>query len=89
MTQSLDQRHSPAQDAVLRVHGRIAEIGFESGAAIVARLLVHSRQIGCLWGKGGVIISEMRRLTGANIQIFPKDQLTKYGMPNDEVVQVR
>ncbi|CAI9286210.1 unnamed protein product [Lactuca saligna] len=86
--ESLDQRHSPAQDAVLRVHGRIAEIGFESGAAIVARLLVHSRQIGCLWGKGGVIISEMRRLTGANIQIFPKEQLTKYGMPNDEVVQV-
>ncbi|KAI3524886.1 hypothetical protein L1887_03554 [Cichorium endivia] len=86
--ETLDQRHSPAQDAVLRVHGRLAEIGFESGAAIVARLLVHSRQIGCLWGKGGVIISEMRRVTGANIQIFPKEQVTKYGMPNDEVVQV-
>ncbi|KAL4589333.1 hypothetical protein LXL04_002239 [Taraxacum kok-saghyz] len=88
VTQGLDQRHSPAQDAVLRVHNRLAEIGFESGAAIVARLLVHSRQIGCLWGKGGSIISEMRRGTGASIQIFPSEQVTKYGMPNDEVVQV-
>ncbi|KVH92905.1 K Homology domain-containing protein [Cynara cardunculus var. scolymus] len=84
----LEQRHSPAQDAVIRVHGRISEIGFEPGAAIVARLLVHSRQIGCLWGKGGMIISEMRRITGASIHIFPKEQVSKYGMPNDEVVQV-
>lgn len=86
--ETLEQRHSPAQDAVIRVHGRIADIGFEPGAAIVARLLVHSRQIGCLWGKGGMIISEMRRVTGASIHIFPKEQVSKYGMPNDEVVQV-
>lgn len=88
MRHSLEQRHSPAQDALIRVHGRIAEIGFEPGGAIVARLLVHSRQIGCLWGKGGMIISEMRRVTGASIQIFPKEQVAKYGMPSDEVVQV-
>nr|XP_043627083.1 KH domain-containing protein HEN4 [Erigeron canadensis] len=86
--ESLEQRHSPAQDAVMRVHGRIAEMGFEPGVAIVARLLVHSRQIGCLWGKGGMIISEMRRVTGASIQIFPKEQIAKYAMPGDEVVQV-
>ncbi|XVF23210.1 hypothetical protein REPUB_Repub13aG0017300 [Reevesia pubescens] len=84
-----DQRYSPAQDAVIRVHSRIAEIGFEPGAAIVARLLVHSQQIGCLLGKGGHIVTEMRRATGASIRIFPKEQLTKcIGSPNDEVVQV-
>ncbi|KAJ9537566.1 hypothetical protein OSB04_030299 [Centaurea solstitialis] len=54
----------------------------------LTKLLVDSRQIGCLWGKGGMIISEMRRVTGASIQIFPKEQVSKYGMPNDEVVQV-
>ncbi|KAK9078418.1 hypothetical protein SSX86_002475 [Deinandra increscens subsp. villosa] len=86
--ENLEQRHSPAQDAVMRVHGRIVEAGFESGAAIVARLLVHSRQIGCLWGKGGMIISELRRLTGASIHIFPKEQVANYGMPSDEVVQI-
>lgn len=83
-----DQRHSPAQDAVIRVHGRIAEIGFEPGAAVVARLLVHSQQVGCLWGKGGMIIAELRRVTGASIHIFPKEQVPKYGIQNDEVVQV-
>lgn len=83
-----EQKHSPAQEAVIRVHSRIAEIGFEPGAAVVARLLVHSQQIGCLLGKGGFIISEMRRATGASIRIFTKEQVPKCGTPNDEVVQV-
>lgn len=86
--ESLEQRLSPSQDAVIRVYGRLAEFGFEHGAAVVARLLVHSRQIGCLWGKGGMLISELRRLTGASIHIFPREQVAKYGMPSDEVVQV-
>ncbi|KAF4347567.1 hypothetical protein G4B88_009923 [Cannabis sativa] len=83
-----EQKHSPSQDAVIRVHSRIAEIGFEPGAAVVARLLVHSQQIGCLLGKGGFIISEMRRATGASIRIFTKDQVPKCASHNDEVVQV-
>lgn len=83
-----EQKHSPAQEAVIRVHCRIAEIGFEPGAAIVARLLVHSQQIGCLLGKGGFIITEMRKATGASIRIFSKEQVPKCGSPNDEVVQV-
>lgn len=84
----MEQKHSPAQDAVIRVHCRIAEIGFEPGAAVVARLLVHSQQIGCLLGKGGIIISEMRRATGASIRIFAKEQVPKCGSQNDELVQV-
>ncbi|PON53192.1 Polyribonucleotide nucleotidyltransferase [Parasponia andersonii] len=83
-----EQKHSPAQEAVIRVHSRIAEIGFEPGAAVVARLLVHSQQIGCLLGKGGFIISEMRRATGASIRIFTKDQVPKCASHNEEVVQV-
>ena len=86
--QNSEQKHSPAQEAVIRVHSRIAEIGFEPGAAVIARLLVHSQQIGCLLGKGGFIISEMRRATGASIRIFTKEQVPKCGTPNDEVVQV-
>ncbi|KAG6620437.1 hypothetical protein I3842_Q069400 [Carya illinoinensis] len=83
-----EQKHSPAQEAVIQVHCRIAQIGLEPGAAVVARLLVHSQQIGCLLGKGGFIIAEMRRATGASIRIFPKEQVPKCGYPNDEVVQV-
>ncbi|MCL7038335.1 hypothetical protein MKW94_004269, partial [Papaver nudicaule] len=83
-----EQRHSSAQDAVIRVQSRIAEVGFEPGAAIVARLLVPSQQIGCLLGKGGSIITEMRRATGASIRIFSKEQVPKCGTQNDVVVQV-
>ncbi|KAH9667777.1 hypothetical protein KPL70_021161 [Citrus sinensis] len=82
-----EMRHSPAQDAVMRVHSRIAEIGFEPGQAVVARLLVHSQQIGCLLGRGGHIVSEMRRATGASIRVFPKDQASRCGSPHDEIVQ--
>ncbi|XVF86205.1 hypothetical protein PTKIN_Ptkin18bG0021800 [Pterospermum kingtungense] len=84
-----EQRYSPAQDAIIRVHSRIAEIGFEPGSAVVACLLVHSQQIGYLLGKGGHIVTEMRRATGASIRVFSKEQLTKCaGSQNDEVVQV-
>ncbi|KAI4329445.1 hypothetical protein L6164_021709 [Bauhinia variegata] len=82
-----EQKISPAQEAVARVHCRIAEIGFEPGAAVVARLLVHSQQIGCLLGKGGLVVSEMRRATGASIRVFPKEQV-KCASQNEEVVQV-
>ena len=88
MLQNSEQKHSPTQEAVIRVHSRIAEIGFEPGSAVVARLLVHSQQIGCLLGKGGHIISEMRRATGASIRIFTKDQVPKCASLSDEVVQV-
>jgi len=48
---------------------------------------VRSPQVGCLLGKGGHVISEMRRVTGANIRIFSKEQI-KYISHNEEVVQV-
>ncbi|XP_042498266.1 KH domain-containing protein HEN4 [Macadamia integrifolia] len=86
--ETLEQKHSPAQDAVLRVHSRIAEIGFEPGAAVVARLLVQSQQVGCLLGKGGTIVVEMRRATGASIRVFGKEQAPKCGGQTDDVVQV-
>ncbi|KAL2321471.1 hypothetical protein Fmac_025850 [Flemingia macrophylla] len=82
-----EQKHSPAQEAVIRVHCRLTEIGFEPSAAVVAKLLVRSPQVGCLLGKGGLVISEMRRATGASIRIFSKEQI-KYISHNEEVVQV-
>eukprot|EP01018_Ginkgo_biloba_P002005 Gb_31686 [translate_table: standard] len=83
-----EARISPSQDAVLRVHSRILDSGPDKDKNSTARLLVPSNQIGCLLGKGGTIIAEMRKATGANIRIFGKDQLPKCASPNDEVVQV-
>ncbi|XP_016550364.2 KH domain-containing protein HEN4 isoform X3 [Capsicum annuum] len=86
--ENLDQRHSPAQEALMRVQGRIAEIGFEPGAAVVSRLLVHARHMSCLFCNGSILIAELRRVTGAGIRIFPREQSPKYGSHTEEVLQV-
>ncbi|KAJ8539351.1 hypothetical protein K7X08_013603 [Anisodus acutangulus] len=83
-----EQRHSPAQEALMRVQGRIAEIGFEPGAAVVSRLLVHARHMSCLFGNGSILIAELRRVTGASIHIFPREQSPKYGSHTEDVLQV-
>ncbi|XP_057976486.1 KH domain-containing protein HEN4 [Malania oleifera] len=88
-------RYSPAQNAIVLVFARSVEAGIEKGldsgsnkATVSARLVVPSNQAGCLLGKGGVIISEMRRATGAGIRILGGDQLPKCVVENDEVVQI-
>lgn len=45
-------------------------------------------QIGCLMGKGGAIISEMRSITRASIRILSEDNLPKVASEDDEMVQV-
>ncbi|XP_034677188.1 RNA-binding KH domain-containing protein RCF3-like [Vitis riparia] len=84
-----DDRISPAQDAVLRVQSRIVRaIPDSKEKTVIARLLVSSTQIGCLLGKGGAIIAEMRKLSGAHIRILGKDQIPKCASENEEVVQI-
>ncbi|KAK8967082.1 KH domain-containing protein [Platanthera guangdongensis] len=84
--ESYEMKHSPAQDAVLRVHSRLTEASVDKGL-VSTRLLVPAQQVGCLLGKGGSIITEMRRITGANIKIFVSEQLPKCAHPNDGLVQ--
>lgn len=84
-----DDAISPPQDAVLRVQSRIFRSAPESkDNTMVAKLLVGSHQIGCLLGKGGSVIAEMRKSTGAYIRILGKDQVPKNASENEEVVQV-
>lgn len=90
---------TPAQEALFKVHARIiADVETSGGDAsereeepslqVVTRLLVPNNQIGCLLGKGGKIIEQMRQSTGAQIRVLPKDQLPGCAMPTDEIVQV-
>lgn len=61
----------------------------ENGEVLfMTRLLVPTSRIGCLIGKGGSIINEMRRVTKANIRIFSKDNRPKVASEDDELVQV-
>ncbi|XP_008783181.2 RNA-binding KH domain-containing protein RCF3-like [Phoenix dactylifera] len=84
-----NDRISPVQDAVLRVQHRIVmAVPDNKENALLSRLLVASNQTGCLLGKGGAIIAEMRKLSGAHIRILGKDQIPKGVPENDEVVQI-
>ncbi|KAK9063589.1 hypothetical protein SSX86_017462 [Deinandra increscens subsp. villosa] len=84
------QEPSPTIDAVLRLHPRCSEkTEKDSGDFVLTtRLLVPSSKIGCLIGKGGVIISEMRSLTRANIRILSKENLPKVASEDEEMVQI-
>lgn len=61
----------------------------DSGDAILTtRLLVPSSRVGCLIGKGGSIVNEMRNTTRASIRILSKENLPKVASEDDEMVQV-
>lgn len=58
-------------------------------ACAQVRLLVDQTQVGCILGKGGSIISELRRATGSSIRVLSKQEIPACAAPNDEVLQVR
>lgn len=93
------EKLTPAQEALFKVHARIiadveapggdgSDLEEEPSQHVVTRLLVPNNQIGCLLGKGGKIIEQMRQSTGAHIRVLPKDQLPGCALPSDEIVQV-
>ncbi|KAL2552292.1 RNA-binding KH domain-containing protein [Forsythia ovata] len=81
---------SPTIEAALRLQPRCSEkVERESGLMLsTTRLLVPTSQIGCLIGRGGSIISEMRKITKANIRILSKENLPKVAAQDDELVQI-
>lgn len=88
---------SPAQQALMKVHDRIVDGGTLNGNDIVeedpsriitTRLLVPNSQVGCLLGKGGKIIAQMREESKTQMRILPRDQAPFCSMPSDEIVQV-
>ncbi|CAL9179147.1 unnamed protein product [Musa hybrid cultivar] len=82
-------RIAPVQDAVLRVqHRLVMAVPDTKESTILSRLLVASNQTGCLLGKGGSIIAEMRKLSGAHIRILGREQIPRGVLENDEVVQI-
>ena len=64
------------------------ETGSNKDSSVIARLLVPSNQVGCLLGKGGAIISEMRKAARVGIRILRGDQVPKCASEDDEVVEV-
>ncbi|XP_048327375.1 KH domain-containing protein HEN4 [Ziziphus jujuba] len=85
-----EDTYSPTIEAAVRLQPRCSEkVERDSGIiSFTTRLLVPTSRIGCLIGKGGAIITEMRRLTKANIRILSKDNLPKIASEDDEMVQI-
>lgn len=79
---------SPAQEALLHIQNKIVDLGPDKDGVITTRLLVPASQVGCLIGRGGTVISEMRRTTGANIRILPREDLPRCALETDELVQI-
>lgn len=77
-------------DAIMRLQPRCSEKTDKGSddAFITTRLLVPSSKIGCLIGKGGVVINEMRNVTRATIRIFSDENLPKVASADDGMVQV-
>ncbi|XP_020218614.1 KH domain-containing protein HEN4 [Cajanus cajan] len=85
-----EETFSPTIEAAVRLQPRCSEkVERDSGIiSFTTRLLVSTSRIGCLIGKGGSIITEMRRLTKANIRIISKENLPKIASEDDEMVQI-
>ncbi|KAJ4954639.1 hypothetical protein NE237_011422 [Protea cynaroides] len=82
-----DDELFPAQEALLHIQSRIVDLGPDKDNIVTTRLLVPSSEIGCLEGRDGSL-SEMRRLTGANIHILPREELPVYVSGADELIQI-
>lgn len=54
----------------------------------MCRLIISPNQVGCLMGKGGSVIAEMRKLSGAFIIVLSKDKVPRGVPEHDEVIQV-
>lgn len=89
--QVFDDAYSPTIEAAMRLQPKCSDkVERDSGlVSFTTRLLVSSSRIGCLLGKGGAIITEMRRMTRANIRVLGKDNLPKVASQDDEMVQVK
>ncbi|GER32909.1 RNA-binding KH domain-containing protein [Striga asiatica] len=77
-------------DAIIRLQSRCSErVECNSNELVITtRLLVPSHKVGCIIGKGGAIIKEMRSTSRANIRVFADENVPKVAAEDDEMVQI-
>ncbi|XP_068654514.1 KH domain-containing protein At4g18375-like [Aristolochia californica] len=83
--ESPDDIKSNAVEAVLLLQGKINDN--DDDDTVTMRILVPSKIIGCLIGKSGAIINEMRKRTKADVRIS-KSEKPKCAFNDDELVEV-
>lgn len=90
--QALDKAEgSPAQQALVRVFKRMVdELGEaeNNNGSVCCRLLIGASQVGCVLGRGGKMVEKIRQESGAQVRVFPRDQIPPAASPGDELIQV-
>jgi len=76
-----------AQIAVFRAYRCIVESAGNE-VPVPFRLLVQTSQIGCLIGKGGSIIKQIRNETGATVRVLPPESLPACANEDDELLEI-
>ena len=71
------------------IHSKILVSDPDKDGTITTKLLVPADQAGCLLGRGGYIMIEMRKVTRAKIHIHGKERLPPCAAHTDELVEVR
>ncbi|KAL6546365.1 hypothetical protein OROMI_022086 [Orobanche minor] len=83
-TEALDDLKSMAVEAVLLLQEKLND---EDDDTVTMRLLVPSKVIGCIIGKSGSIVNEIRKRTKADIRIS-KGEKPRCAGENDELVEI-
>ncbi|PNX95571.1 KH domain-containing protein at4g18375-like protein [Trifolium pratense] len=94
--ENLESSNSPAQDAVILVFARIVEDHIRNGfhpastaeSPVTARLLIAPSTVNLLTGNEGEVISELREVSGADIQLLLGEPIPDVTSENDVVVQI-
>ncbi|KAJ9172206.1 hypothetical protein P3X46_015471 [Hevea brasiliensis] len=82
-----DDELFPAQEALLHIQTRIADLVPDKDNIIKTKLLISASEIGCFEERDGSL-AEMERLTGAKIRILPREKLPACVSGADELVQI-
>ncbi|KAG9142940.1 hypothetical protein Leryth_006208 [Lithospermum erythrorhizon] len=82
-----DDELFPAQEALLHIQTRIVDLIPGKENVITTRILVQSDEVGCLEGSGGSL-SEIRKLSGADVQILRREELPVCVLGSDEIIQI-
>ncbi|XP_076919043.1 RNA-binding KH domain-containing protein RCF3-like [Bidens hawaiensis] len=77
----------PAQEALLHIQTRILDLVPDNENIITTRLLLSAGEVGCLDGRDG-FLTDTKKMTGADIQILPRETLPQNVSVNEELVQI-
>nr|GMC67045.1 RNA-binding KH domain-containing protein RCF3 [Ipomoea batatas] len=82
-----DDELFPAQEALLHIQTAIVDLLPEKENIVTTRLVVQSDEVGCLGGRDGAL-SDIQKMSGADVHILPKEELPSCLPDTDEIVQI-